>query len=79
MRFIDRVTMAFEGVFIALDAMRANKVRAALTISGVAVGVFVVVAMGATVHGIQQSFRKDLDEFGATTFQVTSKSGDEQL
>ena len=74
MRFIDRVTMAFEGVFIALDAMRANKVRAALTISGVAVGVFVVVAMGATVHGIQQSFQKDLEEFGASTFQVRRRN-----
>ena len=70
MRFWDKVKMALEGVTIAFDAIRANKVRAALTISGVAVGVFVVVAMGAAVHGIRQSFQKDLDEFGATTFQV---------
>ncbi len=70
MRFWDRVRMSLEGVTIALDAMRANKVRAALTISGVAVGVFVVVAMGATIHGIRQSFQQDLDEFGANTFQV---------
>ncbi|HLA89703.1 MAG TPA: ABC transporter permease [Gemmatimonadaceae bacterium] len=70
MRIFDRVTMAFEGVGMALDAMRANKVRAALTISGVAVGVFVVVVMGAVVHGIGESFEKDLDEFGAMTFQV---------
>ena len=70
MRVVDRITMALEGVTIALDAIRANKVRAALTISGVAVGVFVVVAMGATVHGIQTSFKKDLDELGATTFSI---------
>lgn len=70
MRFIDRVLMAFEGIGMALDAMRANKVRAILTIAGVATGVFVVVAMGATVHGIRQSFQSDLDEFGATSFQV---------
>ena len=66
--------MALEGVTIALEALRANKVRAALTISGVAVGVFVVVAMGATVHGIQASFKKDLDEFGATTFQISRRN-----
>jgi putative ABC transport system permease protein len=66
--------MALEGVTIALEAIRANKVRAALTISGVAVGVFVVVAMGATVHGIQASFKKDLDEFGATTFSITRRN-----
>ena len=60
MRLIDRISMAFEGVTIALEAIRANKVRAALTISGVAVGVFVVVAMGAAVHGIQSSFKQAL-------------------
>ncbi len=70
MRLIDRVLMAFEGIGMALDAMRANKVRAGLTIAGVAIGVFVVVAMGATVNGIRQSFQADLDEFGATAFQV---------
>ncbi len=70
MRILDRILMALEGVFIAFDAIRSNKVRAALTISGVAVGVFVVVAMGAAVHGITKSFQSDMDEFGATTFQV---------
>lgn len=70
MRAIDRFLMALEGIGMALDAMRANKVRAFLTVAGVAIGVFVVVAMGATVHGIRQSFQADLDEFGATSFQV---------
>ncbi len=70
MRLLDRVVMAFEGVSIAFDAIRANKMRAALTIAGVAVGVFVVVGMAATVHGIRQSFQADLDEFGATSFQI---------
>jgi putative ABC transport system permease protein len=62
--------MSLEGVSIAFDAIRANKVRAALTISGVAVGVFVVVAMGATIHGVRKSFQQDLEEFGANTFQI---------
>ena len=59
-----------EGVVIALDAIRANRVRAALTILGVAVGVFVVVAMAATIHGVNLSFRSDLDAFGADAFMV---------
>jgi putative ABC transport system permease protein len=70
MRLWDKLLMTFEGVLMALDSLRANKVRAALTISGVAVGVFVVVAMGATVHGIRQSFQQDMDDFGTATFQV---------
>jgi putative ABC transport system permease protein len=74
MRLWDRLLMTFEGVLMALDSLRANKVRAALTISGVAVGVFVVVAMGATVHGIRMSFKQDMDEFGTATFQVRRRN-----
>src|SRR5262245_35313862 len=70
MRVVDRVRMVFEGVGIAFDAMRANKVRASLTIMGVAIGVFVVTAIGAAVHGIRESFKADVDAFGATSFQV---------
>ena len=44
-----------EGVVIAIDALRANKVRAALTILGIAIGVFVVVLMSAAIHGINSS------------------------
>src|SRR5205814_5594528 len=44
-----------EGIGIAFDAIRSNKVRAALTILGVAVGVFVVVALSAAIHGINAS------------------------
>ena len=70
MRFVDKVKMSFEGVLIAIDAMRANKVRAALTILGVAVGVFVVVVMSAAVHGINQSVAKQFESAGPTTFYV---------
>jgi putative ABC transport system permease protein len=74
MRFIDRLAMTLEGVKMALESLQANKVRAALTISGVAVGVFVVVAMGATVHGIRQSFQSDMDAFGTASFQVRRRN-----
>lgn len=74
MRFIDRLAMTMEGVKMALESLKANKVRAALTISGVAVGVFVVVAMGATVHGIRQSFQSDMDAFGTASFQVRRRN-----
>lgn len=67
---MNKLLLIFEGVGMALEAIRTNKVRAALTIAGVAIGVFVVVAMGAVVNGIRQSFQKDLDEIGATTFIV---------
>jgi putative ABC transport system permease protein len=59
-----------EGVGIAFDAIRQNKVRAALTILGVAVGVFVVVTLAAAVHGINASVAKDLESAGPTSFYM---------
>ena len=70
MRILTSVTQAFEGVGIALDSIRSNKVRAALTILGVALGVFVVVAMSSVVRGINESFRRDLEASGPTSFFV---------
>ncbi|MFO0327239.1 MAG: ABC transporter permease [Gemmatimonadota bacterium] len=70
MRLADRVFLVAEGVRIALEAIRGNKVRAFLTISGIAIGVLVVVVMAAATHGIEASFQSDVDAFGATTFQV---------
>ncbi|HVB30358.1 MAG TPA: ABC transporter permease [Gemmatimonadaceae bacterium] len=60
-----------EGVGIALESIRANKVRAALTILGIAVGVFVVVVISAAVHGINASVAKDLESAGPMTFFVS--------
>ena len=70
MQLSARVAHALEGVGIALDAMRANKVRAGLTIMGVAVGVFVVVALSSVVRGINESFARDIEAAGPTSFFV---------
>src|SRR5436309_14437373 len=70
MRLANRLLLAFEGVALAIDSMRANKVRAALTVMGVAVGVFVVVALSAVVHGINEAFARDVEAAGPTSFFV---------
>ena len=70
MRFLTPFTQLLEGVTIALEALRANKARAGLTIMGVALGVFVVVAMSSIVRGINESFRRDLEAAGPTSFYV---------
>lgn len=59
-----------EGIGIAFDAIRQNRVRAALTILGVAVGVFVVVTLAAAVHGINESVARDLESAGPTSFYM---------
>jgi putative ABC transport system permease protein len=59
-----------EGSVIALDSIRANKVRAALTILGVAIGVTVVIAMASAITGINQSITQILESAGPKTFFV---------
>ncbi|HKO15266.1 MAG TPA: ABC transporter permease [Gemmatimonadaceae bacterium] len=63
-----RLLLALEGVTLALESLRANRARAALTILGVAVGVFVVVALSSVVRGINQSFARDVEAAGPTSF-----------
>ncbi len=66
-----RVYSLLEGVGIALQAIKENRVRTALTILGVAVGVFVVVVISAAIHGINESVAKDFEAAGPTTFFVS--------
>lgn len=69
--FAVRIFSLFEGVTIALDSLKANRVRAALTILGVAVGVFVVVVISAAIHGINSSVARDFEKAGPTTFSLS--------
>lgn len=63
-----RIFALFEGVGIAIDSLKSNRVRAALTILGVAVGVFVVVVISAAIHGINASVARDFEKAGPKTF-----------
>jgi len=60
----------FQGIGMALDSVRANKTRAALTILGVAIGVMVVIGMASTITGINRAVAKQLETLGPKTFFV---------
>jgi putative ABC transport system permease protein len=64
------MTPLLEGVGIALDSLRANKVRAALTILGVAIGVMVVMVIGALISGFNKGVSDMLQQSGPKTFWV---------
>ena len=66
-----RLHAVSEGFAIAFDAIRSNKVRAGLTMLGVAVGVLVVVLMSAAINGINSSVARDFESAGPTTFFVS--------
>jgi hypothetical protein len=55
------MTPLLEGVGIALTSLRAHKLRAALTILGVAIGVMVVMVIGALIAGFDKGLGDMLD------------------
>lgn len=64
------MTPLLEGVGIALASLRAHKVRAALTILGVAIGVMVVMVIGALISGFDKGVSDMLERSGPKTFYV---------
>lgn len=60
-----------EGIRIAWDALRENRIRTGLTILGVAIGVSVVVTMAALVTGIRSSVVDAVESVGPENFYVT--------
>ena len=63
----ERVRSNFQ---IALDTIRANKLRSALTILGVVIGVSTVMTMAAIVQGIKDQIVRTIEIAGPTTFYV---------
>src|ERR1051325_4105326 len=64
------MTGLFEGVGIALTSLRAHKMRAALTILGVAIGVTVVMVIGALISGFNKGISDMLASLGPKRFGV---------
>jgi len=64
------VDFFFEGFRIAFESLKSNKIRAGLTILGVAIGVSVVVAMAAVITGIRSSIEESFTAAGPRNFVV---------
>jgi len=59
-----------EGVAIALGAMRANKLRSALTILGVVIGVATVMTVASMVQGIRSQIVNAIEVSGPQVFYI---------
>ncbi|MCS1410519.1 MAG: Macrolide export ATP-binding/permease protein MacB [Verrucomicrobia subdivision 3 bacterium] len=59
-----------ESFLMALDALRANKVRSALTLLGILVGVFSIILVMTAIRVMQESVESSLSQLGANTFQI---------
>ena len=68
-----RVGQLVEGGGIAVEQLRSNRVRAALTILGIAIGVFVVVVMSAAIHGINRGVAQEFEKAESGPITGTSR------
>ena len=68
MRF--RLANVSEGVVLAFDAMRGNKLRSALTILGVVIGVTTVMVMASLVDGIRSQIFASIANASPRSFYV---------
>jgi putative ABC transport system permease protein len=59
-----------ESFLMALDALATNKVRSALTLLGILVGVFSIIVVMTAIRVMQDSVESSLSRLGANTFQV---------
>ena len=60
----ESITQAFSSLF-------AHKLRASLTVAGIAIGVGTVIAIAAVVAGFDQTFTKQLSALGPNTLYVS--------
>lgn len=59
-----------ESAKMAIDTLRANPLRSALTILGVTVGVVTVLAMVSIIQGLNKSFAEQIESLGSNTVFV---------
>src|SRR5204863_1195051 len=62
--------LIFETFGVALEALRANKLRSFLTMLGIVIGVSAVIAMVALGRGAQQSVKDRIASLGTTLLTV---------
>lgn len=56
---------------LALDSLKANKLRSGLTMLGIAVGVFSVIGVMTVITGLRGSIESGLNVLGANSFQFS--------
>jgi putative ABC transport system permease protein len=59
-----------ESALMALDTLRTNKLRSALTILGVTVGVVTVIFMVSIIQGLNKAFADQIESLGSNTIFV---------
>ncbi|MGH9898930.1 MAG: ABC transporter permease, partial [Pyrinomonadaceae bacterium] len=61
----------FENLMMALSTLRANKLRSALTVVGVVMGVWTVMAIASIISGIDLAVTKEIESFGTRSIFIS--------
>ncbi|MCB0742491.1 MAG: ABC transporter permease [Ignavibacteriae bacterium] len=59
-----------EIIIVALNSLKANKLRSLLTILGIIVGIFSIITISTVVNMLQNSIEEGVASLGQTTFQI---------
>ncbi|HEX8097461.1 MAG TPA: ABC transporter permease [Pyrinomonadaceae bacterium] len=61
----------YENLMMALSTLRANKLRSVLTVVGVVIGVWTVMAIASIISGIDTTVRKEIESFGTRSMYIS--------
>src|ERR671928_532157 len=61
----------YENLMMALQTLRANKLRSALTVVGVVIGVWTVMAIASIISGIDEAVKKAIESFGTRSIIIS--------
>ena len=59
-----------ESFYMAIDAIRQNKLRSSLTLLGISIGVFSVIGVMTAIRTLESSVASGLNVFAANTFVI---------
>jgi ABC-type antimicrobial peptide transport system permease subunit len=60
----------YENLMMALSTLRTNKLRSFLTVVGVVIGVWTVMAIASIISGIDTAVRKEVESFGTRSIFI---------
>jgi putative ABC transport system permease protein len=70
---IFRLAAVWEAFFVALASLRQNKLRTALTLIGIIVGVTAVIAVVTIIKGLDQTVAQTFSSQGSTVFTISKR------
>src|SRR5256884_8256259 len=68
-----RIAAVWDAFFVALASLRQNKLRTALTLVGIIVGVTAVIAVVTIIKGLDQTVASTFSSQGSTVFSVSKR------